>query len=75
MGAFDQVLPGGANVGGGSVIGNLVDEETEVVVGGLIRVLVVESGDGQDLAVELGDEGGLAVGGKAGVVLEAREEV
>lgn len=56
MGAVEQVLPCGADVGGVAVIGGLVDEEGEVEVAGLVGVVVVEFRKAEDLAVELGDD-------------------
>ena len=68
MGGGDEVLPGGADVGRVAVVGGVVDEEAEVVVGGLVCVLVVEGVEGEDGPVELGEEGGAAVGLQARVV-------
>ena len=42
MDAVEQVLPSGADVGRIAVIGYLVDENTKVIVGGLVGVFIVE---------------------------------
>ncbi len=75
VGGGDEVLPGGADVGRVAMVGGVVDEEAEVVVGGLIGVLVVEGVEGEDGAVELGEEGFFARGADAGVGFQAEEEV
>ena len=56
MRAIEQVLPRGANVGRVTVVGGLVDEETEVKVAGLIGVVIIELRETEDLVVELCDD-------------------
>ena len=75
VGAVDEVVPGGADVGGVAVVGGMVDEEAKVVVGGLVCVLVVEGVEGEDGSVELGEEILLALRGDAGVCFEAEKKV
>lgn len=75
VGARDEVLPGGADVGWVAMVGSLVDEKAEVIIGGLVGVLVVENVDAEDAAVELGEEGGLAIGGDARVAFKAKQQV
>ena len=57
------------------MVGGLVDEEAEVVVGGLVCVLVVEDVDWLNFTVQFGDESSGAVGGDAGVDFEAGQKV
>lgn len=42
MGSLEQVLPCGLDVWRVSVVGGLVDQEAEIEVAGLVRVLIVE---------------------------------